>query len=133
MAIFQGYKRLPNGVDIEGEESEAEDGYDHTFHLSAPPGIVLDMHGDGYHTYQTALELRLRLCKFGRLQDWTRAAFANLAIMRTALTRSEHYDGTYTRALLAVGDAMEVLVDDQFKIVVQDRYTLNYRIDGTFQ
>jgi len=133
MTILQGYKRLPNGADIEDEEVEVEDGFDRSFHLSAAPGMITDHHGDHLVTYLTELKLRIRLQKFGRLHDWTAAALACLSTMRPAITKASHYDGTYVRALIAKGDQQaEVLKDDQFKIVVEDSYTLIYRIDGTY-
>lgn len=131
LTVLQGFKRLPNGVDIETDES-APEGYDRYFHLSAIAGRPLRWHGSGHMTFETRLLLRLRLLKYGRLHDWTAMAMTNLAMLRAALVRREHYDGTYVRALTPLDGESAIAVNDKSKIVVQDSYRLVYGISQAF-
>ena len=131
LTVLQGFKRVPNCIDIEQEQDGAAEGYDRYFHLSASAGKILEWSGAGTYTYETQLKLRLRLVKFDRLHDWTDALMTNLAILRAALTKREHYDGTYVRALFAVGGEPVVRKDDDVKIVAVDTYRLWYRLDTT--
>lgn len=130
-SVLQGFKRVPNGVDIEGDRGTT-DGYDRCFHLSANPGKVLNWYGSSVAVYETTLRLRLRLCKFSRLHDWTAAVMTNAAIIRQALVRREHYDGVYTMALSPLGGECVVIKDDKDKVVVQDSYRLLYQVRQDF-
>lgn len=130
--IRQGFKRIPNGVDL---EDEAAGGFDRFFHLSALAGEPLEYFGSGTITYRTTLELRLRLLKYSRVHDMVAAAMENLAILRPIICRGglpDHRETTYTRALSPMSGASSVIVDDKNKVVVRDSYQLIYRIDTTF-
>lgn len=132
---LQGFKRLPNNIDIDAEETEASHGFDRMFHISARAGTQTEWYGRGTATFQTVLELKLRFLKYGREHDAIASAFENLAIIRPILCRGanpDHRDGTYTRALIPTGEEAEIAIDDRDKIVVVDRYTLVYQIDLTF-
>jgi hypothetical protein len=134
-AVRQGFKRIPNGIDIEAEGTRFAHGFDRFFSLSAMPGEQVDWYGNGTATYKTTLELRLRFLKYGRAHDATAAALENLAIIRAAITKGaspDHRDGTYTLALLPQGQSADVVSEDTQKVVVMDRYDLRYRISTTF-
>jgi hypothetical protein len=133
--VLQGFKRLPNQLAIELEDGGPEHGYDRMFTLSAIPGAQLDYFGAGKISYKTTLELTLRILKYGREHDAIASAFENLAIIRGIITKGaspDHRDGTYTRALISTGEAMEIVTNDTNKIVAVDKYILIYRLDTTF-
>jgi hypothetical protein len=59
----------------------------------------------------------------------------NIVILRSTITRGgspDLRDGTYTRALIPVG-VPEVLKDDQYKVVISDKYNLIYRVNTNYQ
>ncbi len=130
LTLLQGFKRLPNGVDIEADEGAAE-GFDRTFHLAAETGQRTPWGGSGAWLFSTKLRLRVRFCKFSRLHDWTAAAMTNMAILRAGLARTIHYETTYMRALLPDGE-IRVVRDDANKLVAEDTFTLFYRLDTSF-
>ncbi len=133
-AIRQGFKRVPNTVDILGQ---AKDGFDRFFDLRTPSaGQMLPWWGGGNRTFETTIELHLRMLKFGRAHDAERSAFENLAIIRSIITKAanpDHRDGTYTQLLNPLGESGEKVVDDASKVVVKDTYRLRYRINAAFQ
>jgi hypothetical protein len=134
-AIRQGFKRLPNGVDLEAGGAEFKSGFDRYFELRASPGEPMDYHGAGTMTYRTTLDLRLRLLKYGRQHDIVAAALENLAIIRPIICRGylpDHRETTYTRALIPMGNSADVVVNDDHKVIVRDEYTLIYRVDTSF-
>jgi hypothetical protein len=128
--VLQGFKRLPNGVDIESAEGAA-DGYDRTFHLSAGAGKRTEWSGTGAWLLETQLKLRVRFLKFGRLHDWTAAAMTNMAILRAGLAKTIHYETTYMRALIPDGN-IEIVHEDNNKLVAEDTFRLFYRFDTSF-
>lgn|SRR3990167_7855141 len=133
--VLQGFKRLPNQLDIEDDDSAAADGYDRMFSLRADPGEQLEYFGSGKATYKTELDLRLRINKFGRHHDANASALENLAIMRSIICKGaspDHRDGTYTMALIATGASAKRVKDDVNKVVYVDSYTLIYRVDLTY-
>jgi hypothetical protein len=133
--IRQGFKRIPNGVDIEADDTRHEHGFDRFFHLSMMAGEQADWHGSGVATYKSTLEVRLRFLKYARIHDAVATALENLAIIRAVVTKGaspDHRDGTYTRALLPQGKSSDVVKDDKLKVVVLDRYDIFYRINTTF-
>lgn len=130
--VRQGFKRMPDGVDI---LEMAGDGFDRFFDLRVnSAGIYQEWYGAGLATYVATLELRLRMRKAARAHEAQASAFENLALIRPILCRGDHRDGTYTQALLPTGGQPEILnVSDASKVVVVDRYVLRYRINTTFR
>lgn len=132
MVILQGFKRIPNTVDIEARESGVDGGYDRHFHLFALPGADEDRSGRGVRTKRTELNLRLRFLKHSRVHDVVASAFENLATLAAAIESShspDHRDGTYTRALWAEGPPEE-LVNDNVKVVVLQKFILIYQFNA---
>ena len=131
-AIRQGFKRIPNGIDI---QDEADGGFDRFFHLTATAGEPLEWFGGGNITYKTTLELRLRFLKYARAHDLVAAAMENLAIIRPIICRGglpDHRETSYTRALVPIGGASKIETDDKTKVVVVDSYDLIYRVSTNF-
>ena len=130
--IAQGFKRLPNQIDIDEEDTEVISGFDRMFHLMVASIGRLDFFGNNTITYKAELQLRLRIQKFGRMHDAAASAMENLSIIRALLTLPENRESTYTRALVAEeGQVAEIVGDDRNKVVVLDRYSLIYRISKT--
>lgn len=134
--VLQGFKRIPNQLDILKDDLGGIVGIDRMFHLRALPGAREGWYGDGTQQYRTTLEIYLRMLKFGREHDAEAAALENLSIMRSLLPRGanpDHRDGTYTVALIAdEGQQPEKAIDDVSKIIARDSYTLIYRVDTTY-
>lgn len=131
--VLQGFKRLPNGIDIEADDVGVAHGFDRFFHLSAGAGEQLEWHGSGVATFKTTLELRLRLLAYGRLHDVEASAFENMALLRSAMCWGNHRDGTYTRGLIPYGGTAEIIKMDSHKVVIRDRYSLIYRVNADFK
>lgn len=132
MIMLQGFKRLPNQVDIEAEETEHASGWDRFFSISVEPGERLEYFGRGVETYITTLTVTLRLSKAFREADARASAFSNIAAIRAGMTKGanpDHRDGTYTRALYHKANA-EVVKDDTNKVVIKQDFTLLYRINS---
>jgi hypothetical protein len=135
MIILQGFKRLPDDVDIDHDDNETPGGFDRSFQIEILPGKPLEYSGRGVLTFETEMELRLRLAKYGRRHDWKAAALENLAILMAGIERGgrgseqDHRDGTYTRALWAESSP-QILKDDKYKVLGLLRWTLIYRIDA---
>ncbi len=132
MVMLQGFKRIPNTVDIEAEEVGVDGGYDRHFHLFALPGVDEDRSGRGVRSKRTELNLRLRLLKHSRVHDVVASAFENLAILTAAIESShspDHRDGTYTTALWAE-EAAEEVVNDNIKVVVLQKFVLIYQFNA---
>jgi hypothetical protein len=133
MAVYQGFKRLPNLNDIESDDEAGNDqGWDRYFHLMPDPAPAMSWYGDGYHLFKTELQLRIRMEKHGRLHDWTAAALTNLSIMRAVLPRQSLYPSNVKALFASAEQAPEIVKDDDHKIVIMDPYTLIYRVDGTY-
>jgi hypothetical protein len=130
LTVLQGFKRLPNGIDIETAEGAAE-GFDRSFHLEADAGKRTEWSGSGDWLLETVLRLRVRFLKFGRLHDWVASAMTNMAILRAGLARTIHYETTYMRALIPDG-TVRVVHDDNNKLVTEDAFRLFYRLDTSF-
>jgi hypothetical protein len=127
--LRQGFKRVPSNIDIDRSPSG---GFDRFFQLSATSGKVLRWSGNGLMTYQTELRLRLRILKCGRLHDAVASAMANLAIIRVALPRREHYEPQFTVMISPLDGGSSITKEDDEKIVVTDTYRLIYRINQAF-
>jgi hypothetical protein len=135
MEVLQGFKRFPNGMEIDADHSLVDGGFDRFFSLSALPGKQMGYFGKGMATYETELHLKLRMSKSFRQHDSIAAAFENLAIIRSLITRSanpDHRDTTYAVALLADGGGTEIVKDDKYKTVAMDKYRLIYKVNTEF-
>jgi hypothetical protein len=132
-AVLQGFRRIPNGIDIEGDDGGIPHGFDRFFHLRTTAGEQMEWHGSGVATFRAVLELRFRLLTYGRIHDAEAAAFENMAIIRSALCRGTHRDGTYTRGLIPYDGQSEIVARDSKKIVIRDRYTLIYRVTADYR
>jgi len=133
--VLQGFKRTPNGIDIEADHDGVTGGFDRFFSLSALPGKQLSWYGKGVATYETELHLKLRMSKAFRQHDSIASVLENLAIIRPILCRGsnpDHRDAVYTVALLSEDGAAEVTKDDRFKTVALDKYKLVYKCSSDF-
>jgi len=128
--ILQGFKQLPNGIDIEGH---LESGFDRSFRLEAEPGTVQPYYGMNTRTYLTQVTLRLRLLKHGRDRDIRRAAFENARCLVDAVTLRQNYEDIYTRSMDAVGSEVTLATDDDDKVVVEVSFQLQYRVQTNFK
>jgi len=130
-AVLQGFKRLPNGVDVFADETEVEGGYDRYFDLSLVPTQRLDWGGDGTATYQGLLAITLRLLKHGRLHDWRMSITDNVTLLGNILTSNgsgqDHRDGTYVR-MLAPPETAPSIEEDTTKIVAAMPLRIVYRV-----
>lgn len=132
--VLQGFKRMPNQLDIEEEETESDRGWDRFFQMRVGPPSRMDWSGKHSHTYKAELQLRLRIEKFAREHDSIASVFENLSIIRSVLTLGTHRESAYTRALVAEEDQQaEIVKEDSKKVVAADTYTLIYRVDRTFK
>lgn len=134
LTMRQGFKRIPNGIDILGA---AGNGYDRFYDLRVDgPGQMQEFFGSGVVTYVTTLEIRLRILKAAREHDAQKSAMENLAIIRPILCRGanpDHRDASYTQALIPTTNKPELVLEDAVKLVYADRYELRYRIETTFK
>lgn len=131
--VMQGFKRIPNGLDINDEDVGTEEGYDRFFDLSLTPESVENLYGNSTETWRGTLALRLRIMKHARIRDWRRSAAENIAILSSWLpggTNADHTDGTYVRALFHP-DAPEIEEDNK-KIVATVQFPIMYRVQRGF-
>ena len=131
-SVFEGFKRLPDTIDINAEGTDSALGYDRFFNLALTPQLPLDWYGNGTETWQGELAITLRHIKHARLHQWQAAVAQNLTIIASAMTltgATEHRDSTHVRALLRPTDAAEVVLEDQHKIVSTLRLPIVYRIE----
>lgn len=135
--IRQGFKRHPNHIDIEADDSGAEAGYDRTFALDLSPGVDEGLYGNGTLTKRGDLVVRLRILKYDRFRDARQSVVENIAIIAAALRmgggtdRPNHRDGTYIRAILPAGGPPEYN-QTQARVVATMRLPLVYRIGTSF-
>jgi len=133
-----GFKRAPDNIDIERDEGQSELAFDRTFSLDAPAGVRAEWYGNGVQQFETTLTVQLRHMKHARSRRATEHALANIALMRSIITRGDQRDtvanggSAHVQILEATGAAPEVVVDDELKVVVADRYRLVYRLNSTF-
>lgn len=99
IAIRQGFKRLPNNVDIFDEDTGSAEGFDRRFDLELVPSGRAEFYGSGLETWQGELTLRLRIERHSRLHDYRKSATENAVLIASALQRTAH-SGDYVRALL---------------------------------
>lgn len=131
--VLEGFKRIPNTVDINDEEEGQPAGYDRFFDLELHPVRALDWYGSGVQTWEGRLVVVLRLLKHARVHDWRSSFVENLTILGNAIASSqsgqEHRDGTYVRTLEPPLEAPEVRVDDRAKIVAALELRIRYRVE----
>lgn len=136
IAIFQGFKRMPNGIDIEADETGSHTGFDRFFSLSLLPAGRLGFYGNNTETIEGVLSVRLRILKYGREHDARASVLENLTIISSALTKSanpDHRDGTYTRALFPPASLPDIETNDDVKIIGTLNFPIIYRINRTFE
>ncbi len=129
--VREGFKRVPNGFDINDDTDGVPSGFDRFFDILLMPGGELDLYGMGKATCRTTLELRLRLVKWSRSIDAKKSALENASIIRNVITRPDMRDSTYVRALLP-GESPQIAVEDKHKVIVSIPLTLIYRINTEF-
>lgn len=132
--LREGFKRLPNHLDFEEEGPEIKDGYDRFFELTALPGEHLKHFGNGFITYKTTMELRLRILKYGRSRDAINSALENLFIIRNIIIKGGNpinHRPNGVRALLAQDTQPKILREDRTKVVAVDSFDLIYSVDAT--
>jgi hypothetical protein len=128
--IREGFYRLPDTFDIEDSENHQAGGFDRVFTLSMMPGKRLEWFGNGVRTYETTLDLMLRIEKRAAGRSAIASAMDNALMFREVIPSPEYRD-TMTQVIEASSTEPEVKVDDKNKIVILDRYKLIYRIDTT--
>lgn len=133
--VLEGFRRLPDTIDINAEDTLSDGGYDRSFNLGLMPVSPRDQYGNGTETWDGVLTLTLRLLKHGRLHDWQASAVENLTFLASALTlghNPDHRDGTYIRALLPMEAAPEIVHDDKTKLVAAAQMPIVYRLQRGF-
>lgn len=134
--VAQGFKRAPDNFDINSSETGTHDGFDRFFVLSALGGRRLDWNGNGFHTLETEMLLRLRILKRGKARSAIASAFENSMILRSAITRGNINATNARPKFVQMVDPMsgqpEIETEDEAKIVLLDRFRLVYRVDSTY-
>lgn len=133
--VLEGFRRLPDTIDINADDSLSEGGYDRSFNLALSPVAPRDTYGNGTETWDGFLRLTLRMLKHGRLHQWQASAIENITYLASVMTKGhnpDHRDGTYVRALLSPAETPEVLHDDRSKLVVAIQMPIIYRIQRGF-
>jgi hypothetical protein len=134
MTILQGFKRIPNNVDIESDAVNAKDGFDRTFHLLASCGSRMALFGNSTQTNKTNMILRMRFAKYGREHDAVMCAFENMTTICSILSRGalpDHRDGTYTVGIW-LEESPKIIKEDQQKIVISATFVLIYKVSNVF-
>jgi len=133
--VLEGFRRLPDTVDINADDTLSEGGYDRTFNLRLTPLKPRDQYGNGTETWDGILTLTLRILKHNRLHEWQASAVENLTYLASIMTlghNPDHRDGVYIRALLPIEDAPEIAHDDKTKIVAAAQMPIVYRLQRGF-
>jgi hypothetical protein len=135
IVLKEGFKRLPNHVDIEDEGPSIANGYDRFFQLTALPGKRDTFFGDGYHTYRTKMELRLRILKYARARDAIASVLENMMIIRSIITRgyNPNHRPNYVRALLAQDTEPKIEKQDLQKVIAVDEFDLIYSVSAAYE
>lgn len=137
MTVRQGFKRMPNHIDIEDDEAGADGGYDRAFSLLLTSGVDAGLYGNGTLTRRAELELRLRILKYDRANDARQSVVENIAMLQVALRMGgvadspNHRDGSYIRAILPSESEPEYNETEQ-RFVAIARLPLVYRISTNF-
>ena len=128
---LQGYKRLPDGIDIEADETEQPHGYDRFFELSLLPMKQREFYGSGAETWNGELRLKLRLLKYSRGHQFRRSNAENVTFLGSAMIHGDYRDSAYVRALLPSENGPEPIKDDADKTVWLLRFPIVYRVSTT--
>lgn len=128
--VLEGFKRLPDGVDI---ESAFDVGFDRSFRLEALPGTSLGFYGSGLRTYDTTVILRLRLLKHHKDTTSRASVFENLRVLKDALALKTNWESSYTRFLDSESSDVDIQIDDAGKVVAAISFRLVYRVDITLK
>jgi hypothetical protein len=130
--VLEGFKRVPNGLDINDADEGQAAGYDRFFDLELMPIRALGWYGAGQQTWEGTLTVVLRLLKHARVRDWRRSFVENLTIIGNVMSSNqsgqEHRDSTYVRTLEPPQGAPEVRVNDRAKIVAALDLRIRYRV-----
>jgi hypothetical protein len=76
--------------------------------------------------------LRLRISKRSKIHDAVASAWENMGILRAGIemcSDPDHRDGTYVRGIRA-NNPPEEKVNDEHKIVLEQKFALTYRINA---
>lgn len=131
--LREGFTRIRDGIDIEGDEAEnVPDGFDRNFQLDFEPGEPDEVWGQGTERFRGELILRVRFSKRHAIHTSRQRVFSNVMRLHTLIPKPGHLDGTYARALFTES-APEIIVEDSKKIVVEDRFTMIYRLNTTME
>jgi hypothetical protein len=109
--VRQGFKRLPNNVDIFDPEDDGpgiSEGFDRRFDIDLVPLERAEFYGNGLETWSGELRVSVRMERHSRLHDYRKSATENAVIIASALQRMAHYSGTLVRALLPMEAPPEV-------------------------
>lgn len=132
--VRQGFKRLPNSIDIDDDDTGSPSGFDRFFSISLEPEKSLEWYGSGVETWLGKLTVKLRILKYGRAHDARKSAAENITIIASAMTigaSPNHRETTYTRALLRPESGPEI-EEDNLKYVASISFPIIYRIARTF-
>jgi len=130
LAIVEGFKRMRDVTDIEAEDGIAG-GLDRTFSLRLVPGRRLPWYGNGYETFESTMELTIRLLKKGRERTARKSALENIQQMRTILTRLD-VRGNYVQLVDVLSTLPETVEDTADKVVIKDKYRVVYRLSAAY-
>lgn len=133
--IRQGFKRIPNQVDISQDVEGFPSGFDRFFDVTLEVGTPLEFYGAGTQTWQGELLIWLRLQHFGRVHDLKAAVAENLMFIASMVQRGanpDHRESSYTRAILPPEAGPDIEVDEN-KTVGTIRLPIVYRINRLFE
>lgn len=130
-SVVEGFLRMPDAFDIESEDTGSTGGWDRVFHLSMLPGTRLSWYGNGTETYESELEVRIRILKRSRARQSTASALENSYTIRSAMSKPTHR-GDYTQLIDAEAGKPEVLANDNEKIVILDKLRCVYQTEASF-
>lgn len=135
--VRQGFRRIPNNVDINDDAAGVSEGYDRHYSIDLTPGVAAMIYGVGTETRRAELSVTLRILKYGRELDARRSVLENIAIIATALqfggagSLPNHRDGTYVRAVLPPTEEPDI-VSTAVKTLATVRLPLVYRVNRLF-
>lgn len=128
MSIVEGFKRVPDGLDIEADGSEESPaGYDRFFRLSMLPGERVSWAGNGVSMYRAVLAVDLRILRRSRQHQCAESALENAGRIAYALTMGAHR-GTYVQ-VCEQATAPTPIKDDINKVVVRSTFNVLYQLN----
>jgi len=131
VSIVEGFKRCPDGIDIEGDgDTEARDGFDRLFRLAMLPGERMAWAGNGSSLYKSTLNLDLRVLRRSRQHQCAEAALQNVQRIADLMTKGIHR-GSYTQYIVQSA-APSTIKDDINKTVVRIPFSLVYQLNTSF-